>query len=54
MFEIVIGVLGIVAAAVYVGGKADSLEDAVSAAQSALDSGAALDALERLKDATNR
>ncbi len=42
------------AAAVYVGGKADSLEDAVTAARSALDSGAALDALERLKDATNR
>jgi len=42
------------AAAIYVGEKAESLEDAVIAARSALDSGAALDALERLKDATNR
>ncbi len=42
------------AAAIYVGEEAPSLEDAVTVAESALDSGAALDALERLKDATNR
>ncbi len=42
------------AGAIWVGEKAESLEAAVAAAESALDSGAALDALERLKDATNR
>ncbi len=42
------------AAAIYVADRAESLPDAVAAAGESLDSGAALDALERLKAATNR
>ncbi|MCG6955125.1 MAG: anthranilate phosphoribosyltransferase, partial [Gemmatimonadetes bacterium] len=42
------------AGAIWVGEKAESLDAAVAVAEAALDSGAALDALERLKEATNR
>ena len=41
-------------AAVYVSGKVDSLEEGVEKARLALDDGAALDGLERLRAATNR
>jgi anthranilate phosphoribosyltransferase len=40
------------AAAIYVGGKAESLENALEMAQHAIDSGAALDALDRLRTAS--
>jgi anthranilate phosphoribosyltransferase len=42
------------AAAIYVADRAGSLPEAVAAAGSSIDSGAALDALGRLKDATRR
>ena len=39
-------------AAIYVGGRADSLADGVRAAEEAIDSGAARDALERFVERT--
>jgi anthranilate phosphoribosyltransferase len=40
------------AAAIYIGEKADSLEDGIRVAEQAIDSGAALDALGRLREAS--
>lgn len=42
------------AAAIYVGGKAGSLENAISLAEKAIDSGTAMEALERLRVESNR
>jgi anthranilate phosphoribosyltransferase len=42
------------AAAIYVGGGADSLEAGARAAEAAIDSGAARAAMERFVEATNR
>jgi anthranilate phosphoribosyltransferase len=39
------------AAAIYVAGLADSLEDGIAVAEKSIDSGAARDALDRLRDA---
>ena len=42
------------AAAIYVGGGAPTLADGVARATQSVDDGRALDAYQRLKDATNR
>jgi anthranilate phosphoribosyltransferase len=42
------------AAAIYVGGRADDLEEALERARAALADGAALGALEALRDASRR